>query len=230
MNSFAAVRTLSLSTLSACMAFGGEQANADPVVPTPGLSAVVAGPAPTGSPCPAEVPHVFAADPRSMSKRLIVVYKNDFQGGFYSDGKLAHDAAGPMCFPIALGQHPQGPKTRQDNASTPEGWYHIAEKRDVGHTAFYRGLLVSYPNEVDADRALAQGVITRATHDTIVAATRAGRLPSQNTAMGGTILVHGMGATPNNWTWGCVGAENETMDALFPLVRVGDPILIVPWE
>ena len=219
----ARVWTISIWILAGCdRALGGpgpiEQA---PVAPSPA--------APLEQPCPAEVPTPYASDPRAQSARLIVVFKSGFHEGFYSGGRLVSDEAGPLCFPVALGKRPQGPKTVKDNASTPEGWYHIAEKRDVGQTSFYRGFLVSYPNEADADRALALGVISAGTHDSFVAASRAGRLPSQGTAMGGSILLHGLGSFPNNWTWGCVGADNETMDVLFPRVRVGDPILIVPW-
>ena len=180
--------------------------------------------------CPPALPAPWIGDSRAKGPRVVVVFKRAFHAGLYADGRLVNGESGPMCFPVAMGAHPQGPKTRQDNASTPEGWYRIAEKRDVGHTSFYRGFVVSYPNNDDADRALKAGVIDTSTREKIVAANRAGQLPPQGTAMGGWIMIHGMGSQPADWTWGCVGADNASIDAIFPRVKVGDPVLLIPWD
>lgn len=180
--------------------------------------------------CPQTVPAPYDADPRAKSGSLIVVYKQAFSLGLYQDGQLVQRDDGPACFPIAMGDTPQGPKTRADGSSTPEGWYHIAEKRDVGQTRYYRGFLIDYPNAADVDRALAQGVISSATASQLRASVQQGRLPSQHTAMGGLILIHGWGAWPQNWTLGCVGVENATMDYLFPLMSSRDDVLFVPWS
>lgn len=175
--------------------------------------------------CPPEVPSPWKDDPRADAARLLVVFKRSFELGLYEAGRLAEG----QCHPIAMGATPEGPKTRMDRSSTPEGWYRVAERRDEGQTAFHRAFLVDYPNVEDADRALAAGVIDGPTHARVRASAAAGRLPPQTTAMGGLILIHGMGSTPRDWTWGCVAVDNPAIDALFPRVRTGDPILFVPW-
>ena len=175
--------------------------------------------------CPREVPAPWDADVRADAPRLLVVFKRAFELGLYEAGRLVDG----QCYPIAMGATPEGPKTRMDRSSTLEGWYRVAERRDEGQTAYHRAFLVDYPNGDDADRALAAGVIDGSTHARLRASSEAGRLPSQTTAMGGWILIHGMGSTPRDWTWGCVGVDNPTIDALFPRVQTGDPILFVPW-
>lgn len=89
---------------------------------------------------------------------------------------------------------------RQGDRRTPEGEFYIFTKNDK--SAFYLSLGVSYPNIEDAERGLRDGMITRGQHDAIVRATRNKRTPPQNTRLGGTIYIHGNGAS-SDWTWGC---------------------------
>ena len=56
---------------------------------------------------------------------------------------------------------------------------------------------------------------------------RAKRTPPQNTRLGGTIYIHGHGAS-SDWTWGCVALENEDIRELFNSISVGTPVTIEP--
>lgn len=180
--------------------------------------------------CPDEVPLHYVSDARTKRDTLIIIFKREFRLGLYWKEQLMMLGGQRACFPIAMGATPEGPKTVRDHASTPEGWYTVASKRDIGSTLFYRALHVDYPNREDVERAFTQKLISTQTRKQLLAAIRAGRVPAQDTDMGGWIMIHGMGASPKNWTAGCVALDNESIDLIFPHVRVGDPILLVPWN
>ena len=126
---------------------------------------------------------------------------------------------------IAIGRAGvSGGKYRGDNR-TPLGRYSITSIRDSDR--FHRFIALSYPNDVDAERALDEGAIDRATRDRIVAAIDADRPPPQNTVLGGHIGIHGLGGgDPDihatlNWTRGCVALTNAQVDQLLPWLRIG---------
>jgi murein L,D-transpeptidase YafK len=111
---------------------------------------------------------------------------------------------------ISLGKNPVGNKAFEGDKKTPEGKYTIAEKRKK--SAYYKGLLVSYPNKEDIDRANQSGK-----------------------PAGGNILIHSL---PDNWAWmgkfhrfidwtnGCIALTNPEMDELYHTVDVGTPVEI----
>src|SRR5262252_1772932 len=92
-------------------------------------------------------------------------------------------------YQIALGNNPTGSKLRQGDGATPEGDYYITHKN--AQSSFYLSLGVSYPNIVDADRGLKEGLITKPQHQAIVNAIQAKTKPPQNTRLGGDIFIHG---------------------------------------
>lgn len=134
-------------------------------------------------------------------------------------------------YQIALGNNPTGTKRKQGDGATPEGDYYITHKN--GRSRFYLSLGVSYPNIVDADKGLKEGLITKAQHQTIVSAIRAGTKPPQNTRLGGDIFIHGGGngksfGSVQDWTLGCVALENDEIKELFEMLPVKTPVKIVP--
>jgi murein L,D-transpeptidase YafK len=134
-------------------------------------------------------------------------------------------------YQIALGNNPTGTKRRQGDGATPEGDYYITHKN--GRSRFYLSLGVSYPNIVDADKGLKEGLITKAQHQAIVSAIRAGTKPPQNTRLGGDIFIHGGGngksfGSVQDWTLGCVALENDEIKELFEMLPVKTPVKIVP--
>ena len=91
-------------------------------------------------------------------------------------------------------------------------------------TTYYLSLGVSYPNTEDARRGLESGLIDRETYESIASAIERGACPDQDTPLGGAIAIHSGGTT--DWTQGCIGTENETMDILWEYCPVGTPIII----
>ena len=120
---------------------------------------------------------------------------------------------------------PEGDKERQGDGRTPEG-----ELTIVTHNAksqFHRFLGLSYPSADDADRGLAQGLISASEAAAIRAADKADRLPPWNTALGGTVGIHGGGGW-SDWTLGCVAVTDEEIEELFEVVHVGARVSITP--
>jgi len=79
---------------------------------------------------------------------------------------------------------------------------------------------LSYPSIADARRGLASRLIDKATYLKIVQAVRAGEVPPQHTALGGSIRIHG-GGGKRDWTLGCIGLDDEDAIALFAEVGKG---------
>ncbi len=112
-------------------------------------------------------------------------------------------------FPIAIGRAPKRRKLHFDNASTPEGVYHVVGVQP--RATFYKAFDLDYPTALDRVR---------------YAVARAGRpdLP----AIGGEIQIHAGGGTQTNWTYGCMALRDADIDALFArnAVRRGTEVRI----
>ncbi len=147
-------------------------------------------------------------------QRSIVVHKAARRLELRCGGELAAE------FDVSLGFAPSGAKRREGDGKTPEGDYFV-----TGNWAsqFHRSLQISYPNERDAVRGLAEGIITQWQHDAIVRAHRACIQPPQNTALGSLIQVHGAGGGPDagDWTLGCVALDNPHIDTVAAFFRPG---------
>jgi murein L,D-transpeptidase YafK len=134
-------------------------------------------------------------------------------------------------FQIALGNNPTGAKIKQGDGATPEGDYYITHKN--ARSKFYLSLGVSYPNIADADKGSKNGLVTKAEHQAITNAIRAGTKPPQNTRLGGDIFIHGGGTgklfgSVRDWTLGCVALENDEIKELFDLIPINTPVKIAP--
>jgi len=138
---------------------------------------------------------------------------------------------GQRVFPIALSRDPVGAKRRRGDQRIPEGHYRIAGEPRASR--FHLFLPIDYPSPADADRGLAERVITRSQHRRIVAAHGAGHLPPQDTALGGLLGFHGEGRRWRgdldlDWTEGCIAVSDETIRWLAELARRGTPVSIQP--
>lgn len=121
----------------------------------------------------------------------------------------------------------RGSNAERDQWRTPEGTFYVARRNP--RSQFYRAFVLSYPNAEHAQRGLARGLITPAQRDAIVEAERTFSEPPMNTALGGMIEIHGKGSgLGTNWTQGCVALLNAHVDALWPLLDVGTPVVIDP--
>jgi len=115
-------------------------------------------------------------------------------------------------YTVALGRGGLAPKQRQGDHLTPEGLYQIDRRNK--NSRFYRALHVSYPNEVDRERARKLGVDP-----------------------GGDIMIHGitnglgwLGSVHRmmDWTNGCIAVTDVEMDEVWLLVPDGTPVEIRP--
>lgn len=132
-------------------------------------------------------------------------------------------ARGSYC--VGLGSAPVGDKEREGDRRTPEGVFYIP--RRLPTSQYYKAFLISYPDASDAARGLSQGIITQAEYNAIIAAQNARTEPPQNTGLGGLVEIHGNGSGAD-WTWGCVAADDTTIDVLWPVLGVGDTVVILP--
>ena len=147
----------------------------------------------------------------------IVVKKSQRQLLLYSEGKLVRT------YRIGLGLSPVGDKVRAGDHRTPEGDFYIFTKNPK--SAFYLSLGVSYPNSEHAARGLRAGMITRSQYTKIVAALQRKTTPLQYTSLGGTIYIHGRGAS-SDWTWGCVALDDADIKELYDAVEIRTPVTI----
>src|SRR5262249_46348873 len=81
-----------------------------------------------------------------------------------------------------------------------------------------RSLRLSYPGIEHARRGLAAGIIDYAAYVGIVRDIKAGRVPNQKTALGGSIRIHG-GGSSRDWTLGCLAPDDPDAPALY--ARIG---------
>ncbi|MBN1334649.1 MAG: L,D-transpeptidase family protein [Deltaproteobacteria bacterium] len=197
---------------------------------------VQAPPAETVCPATTEAlplpPTLSRTDPRLAGPRVVVVRKAARRLLVYESGRLYADGEGsPACWQVALGVdasgvYPPGPKRRRGDRKTPEGWYRTSDKPT---SSFYHAIRVHYPNAEDVRAGVAAGLIDAAQARAARAALGAGRVPPQDTRLGGEILLHG-GGSSSDWTWGCVALDNADIDALRALLPEGmrTDLLLLP--
>jgi len=137
---------------------------------------------------------------------------------------------GTLTFPIALSRE-RGPKRVANDDRMPEGAYRIAGP--PRKSRFYVFIPIDYPSRADADRGLKEGLITKDVHAAIALAHREGRLPPQDTPLGGLLGLHGEGVRWRgdlalNWTAGCIALADPAIAQLARLTRPGTPVQITP--
>lgn len=136
-------------------------------------------------------------------------------------------------FHVALGSGGKRPKLQAGDRRTPVGEYHIVQVRDSDR--FHLFIQLDYPSVRDAINALKAGRITKKEYRKILDAHIYGKLPPQNTALGGAIGIHGIGEETKdkleihqlaNWTQGCIALRNEEVEQLARYVDKGTTVRI----
>lgn len=157
------------------------------------------------------------ATPLVCKAPSIHVWKREGVLELHCDGNLARQMG------ATFGQNPQGPKEREGDERTPEGAYRISSK--VKSERFHRFLGVSYPNEEDLRRAKQKGIEKpgfgigiHGTTQKLAPLARAWIRVARATG-----LVSKIGPTD-----GCIGVDNQDVEALYSLVPVGTPVFIAP--
>ncbi len=123
--------------------------------------------------------------------------------------------------------NPDKDKIKQGDGGTPEGRFFICEMLDNPARERYgaRSMRLSYPNIEDARRGLEKRLIDQAVYDKILKDIQVGEMPLQNTALGGSIRIHG-GGNSNDWTLGCVALDDKDIIELFGITTVGTRVEI----
>jgi len=184
-------------------------------------SAACARPAlPPPAPPPAVAP---APAPCERIERIVVRKSERALIAACADG-------GELRLPVALARAP-GPKRADGDQRMPEGDYRIAGPPRPSR--FHRFIPIDYPAPADAARALVEGRIGRAENDAILRAHREGRMPPQETALGGQLGFHGEGPRWRgegalDWTNGCIALTDADVDRLGRLAPPGTPVRIEP--
>ena len=126
---------------------------------------------------------------------------------------------------VSVGRWGVSEEKRLGDGKTPLGRYRIAWLKKGGRFGPFLGF--DYPSPARAEKGLAAGEIDQAEHDAIRQAHADGRVPPQNTRLGGYIGIHGLGrADPGihremNWTKGCIALTDAQMSRLMRLVGKG---------
>lgn len=128
-------------------------------------------------------------------------------------------------YPIDLGVAPVGPKRRRGDGRTPIGTFRVATKN--ADSPYHRFIGIDYPGLAATEWGLASGLISPGEAASIREALAARRCPDWSTALGGGIGIHGHG-TGRDWTGGCIALLDEHVAELFAVLRIGDPVEILP--
>lgn len=129
-----------------------------------------------------------------------------------------------LTWPVGLGD-PLGDKLRQGDLRTPEGSFRVVTRNSK--SAFHLFLGLSYPDADDAARGLRDGLVTSSQAAAITEASRAGRQPSWNTALGGAVGIHG-GGGGSDWTLGCIALEDAQIEELWAVAPMGTRVVVQP--
>lgn len=131
---------------------------------------------------------------------------------------------------VAFGSGGVGLKVVQGDNVTPVGVFRVGWITRT--TRFHLFIGLSYPSESYAGRALQLGRVSRGVFEEVSRALKEGRIPRQNTALGGHIGIHGIGKGSLqihrnvNWTDGCIALDNQQIDALGRLVKRGMTVVV----
>ncbi|MCK5889750.1 MAG: L,D-transpeptidase [Methylococcales bacterium] len=126
---------------------------------------------------------------------------------------------------ISIGRNGAGFKKRVGDDTTPIGTYKIGWINTKSR--FYKFYGFNYPSVSNAKEALDKALLDSHTYDEIIRAHKRGQVPSQYTAIGGMIGIHGLGAGDKkihellNWTHGCIALTNRQIDQLSPWLNTG---------
>ncbi len=158
-----------------------------------------------------------SVDATAESVPSIKVYKKEKKLILITTGRIVKS------YPIALCPfNPLADKVKLHDGGTPEGRFYICEALRNPEAKKYgaRSLRLSYPNIEDARRGLSDRLIDHAAYLKIVKGIKAGKMPNQNTALGGSIRIHG-GGSGQDWTLGCVALDDTDIIELYELVGLG---------
>ena len=138
-------------------------------------------------------------------------------------------------FHVAFGSGGRFGKVKQGDRKTPYGKYKVMLIK--GSERFHSFIQLDYPNVNDAEQGYFNDILTREEYRSIIDAHWEGKMPPQNTPLGGAIGLHGIGKETEeridihehfDWTKGCLALRNHELDLLTAFIRKGTTVLITP--
>ncbi len=164
--------------------------------------------------------NLFYVEPSAKSENVrIEIYKQRRHLELFDAGNLIGR------FKIALGFNPIGHKEKEGDGKTPEGEYYICYINSNSQFHLFYGL--SYPNVIDAQKALSQNRISQTQFNNIKDAIDKRNRPDWYTALGGEVGIHG-GGNSRDWTWGCIALTDDDIDILAKHIGIGTEVIIYP--
>ena len=163
-------------------------------------------------------------------KTLVLVDQQNYKARLYEAGVMRAE------FDVSLGQG-QGQKEIEGDNKTPKGMYFVVQKHkgqfDGPYGAYYGGhwIKINYPNKYDAERGLAQAIISKSQRDQISTSWLKREPTLQNTRLGGGIGFHGWNKEwqndgPRHLSWGCVVMHLRDIDKFYDDVPEGAMVVI----
>ncbi|MFQ5495355.1 MAG: murein L,D-transpeptidase family protein [Phycisphaerae bacterium] len=128
-------------------------------------------------------------------------------------------------YEVDLGVEPSGPKRRREDGRTPTGRFSVVTKNP--RSPYHRFIGIDYPDAATAESGLAVGLVSPGEALSIRRSLLAGHRPNWRTPLGGGIGLHGH-RQGRDWTGGCVALSDPAIEELYRVLRLGDPIEILP--
>jgi len=131
---------------------------------------------------------------------------------------------------ISIGRGGAAEARQRGDERTPLGTFHVAWIND--DSPYYRFFGFDFPTLAHAEKARKDGVISDRDYQRIKAAVAAGRVPPQDTPLGGRLGIHGIGAgdirvhRSFNWTEGCIALTNEQIKNLAKWLHLGTRVVV----
>lgn len=161
---------------------------------------------------------------------LVLVDHESYRARFYQQGALKAE------YDVAFGQG-RGQKMIEGDNKTPKGMYFVIEKHrgrfDQPYGEYYGGhwVKINYPNKYDADRGLAQQIISKQQQSDIATAWQRRQPTPQNTGLGSGIGFHGWNrewdnSGPRHLSWGCVVMHLKDIGTFYNQIPEGTMVVI----
>jgi len=131
---------------------------------------------------------------------------------------------------VAIGRGGASNERLRGDGITPTGEFHVAWVNRSSNFDIFFGL--DFPNEEHIERAYLHHLIDVNTYYSLRRSLAEGRLPPQDSPLGGSIGVHGLGAGDLSihqridWTKGCIALTNREIEQLAQWVQVGTKVVI----
>ncbi|MEN8192365.1 MAG: L,D-transpeptidase [Bacteroidota bacterium] len=136
-------------------------------------------------------------------------------------------------YKIACGRSQSNIKRSSEDYVTPTGEYFVCS---IGKSEnYYKLFKLSFPNKEDASEALKEGDISKEEYGKIMNSFNSDSCSYYNTQLGANIGIHGIGVYNFifknlpfvfNWTNGSISISNESIDEIFPYVKIGTKVII----